>query len=74
MNEETKRLVCELCARAGMIMEDASATAVLSGKLDDASLRVLVADVAAELTKATALVSAATTLVGTLPNPTDRTR
>ena len=74
MHQETRRLIRELCARAGMIMEDASATAVFSGKLDDASLRLLVANVASELEKATSLISAATTLVSTLSNGASQTR
>ena len=74
MHQETRRLIRELCGRAGMIMEDASATAVLSGKLDDASLRLLVTNVAAELEKATSLMTAATTLASTLPTEADRTR
>lgn len=74
MHQETRRLIRELCGRAGMIMEDSSATAVLSGKLDDVSLRLLVANVTADLEKATSLVSAATTLVSTLPNGAGQTR
>ena len=68
MDEDKRRLVRSLCAQAGMIMEDASATAVLSGKLDDGSLRLLVVEVAAELEKATRLVAAATALLGSLPS------
>ena len=63
MNGDTIRLVRDLCARAGMIMEDASATAVLNGKLDDTSLRLLVAQVANELGKAMSLIAAASALV-----------
>ena len=74
MDEDTRELVRSLCARAAMIMEDASSTAVLSGKIDDASLRLLVAGVAAELEKATSLVAAATTLLGELPTSAVETR
>ena len=74
MHQETRRLIRELCGRAGMIMEDASATAVLSEKLDDASLRLLVTNVAVEIEKATSLIAAATTLVSTLSIGADQTR
>ncbi|CAM3102143.1 hypothetical protein SPAN111604_03705 [Sphingomonas antarctica] len=65
MDADTIRLVRELCARAGMIMEDASATAVLTGKLDDGAVRLLVAQVSDELSKASTLVAAAKMLAGT---------
>ena len=74
MDEDKRQLVRSLCAQAGMIMEDASATAVLSGRLDDASLRLLVGQVASELDKATRLVSAATALLGSAPSAAGPTR
>ena len=59
MDEDQIKLVRELCTQAGMIMEDASAAAILVGSLDAAGLTSVIALVRRELTRALALVDGA---------------
>ena len=73
MDDDTRRLVFELCTRAGMIMEDASATALLTAELDDAALQTLIDTLGAELGRASALIAAAKSLCVGYANGADPT-
>ena len=59
MDDDAIALVRQLCTRAGMIMEDASAPAILSGSLNTAALGSVLRQTRADLTRALMLIDAA---------------
>ena len=59
IDDDAIALVRQLCARAGMIMEDASALAILSGSLNTEELSLVLRHTGADLTRALTLIEAA---------------
>ena len=63
IDDDAIALVHQLCTRAGMIMEDASAPAILSGNLNTIALGLVVQQTRADLTRALMLIEAARTMI-----------
>ena len=63
VDEHAKRTVIQLCTKIGMIMEDASAPAILCAGLDDAELKSVVDDLVASIDEMRTLAAAAAVLV-----------
>ena len=59
MDDDAIALVRQLCTRAGMIMEDASASAILAGNLDTEALAKVVQRTREDLLRALMLAEAA---------------
>ena len=59
IDDDAIALVRQFCARAGMIMEDASALAILSGSLNTEELSLVLRHTGADLTRALTLIEAA---------------
>ena len=64
MDDDVIALVRQLCTRAGMIMEDVSASAILAGNLDAAGLASVVEWVHQDLMRAQPLVDGAGAMMG----------
>lgn len=63
MDPDTRRLIDELCTRAGMIMEDCSTVAVTTRRLDDTELVARLGALADDARNIGALVDAARCLI-----------
>lgn len=63
MDEDDTDLARQLCTRAGMIMEDTSATAILIGDEDSNDLRLIIADMEHQSNRFNALLAAAKVLL-----------
>lgn len=70
MDEDTLDLVRQLSTRAGMILEDTSAVAVLVGNLSAPEIAERLAQIAADLTRAMTIVRAAEQLLAGQTPPT----
>lgn len=64
MDDDIADLIRTLCTRSGMIMEDASATAILVGGLTGDQLSRAVKHVQREIAHANAIIAAAAALTG----------
>ncbi len=63
VDEHAKRTVIQLCTKIGMIMEDASAPAILCAGLDDTELKSVVDDLVASIDEMRTLAAAAAVLL-----------
>lgn len=63
MDDDAIALVRQLCTRAGMIVEDASAPVILSGSMNTAALGPVLRQARADLTRALMLIEAAQTMM-----------
>lgn len=63
MDQDTRRLIDELCTRAGMIMEDCSTVAVTTRHLDDNELVAKLGALADDARNVGTLVDAARCLI-----------
>lgn len=63
MDDDDHDLIAQLCTRIGMIMEDASPTALSIGAMDQARRRAAIAELSAAAAKISSLLAAAQTLL-----------
>lgn len=64
MDDDVTELIRQLCTRAGIIMEDASATAIVIGGLTADELSEVVKVVHQEIIRANSVLAAAAALLG----------